>query len=312
MFKTVIMLILVLAFSSIRAEEPAESGTMPVNEKLLGRIKCRCDCDMTLDVCEKDDPYCAVRPLLVRRMEKLIQDEVAEEKIIESVEQEEISPARKAICRAGRENRFLFLFFYEKGSDKSDRMAKVIEEARGRFNDRVDVVKIDINDGREIDIIREYRIWQAPITLVMAPNGIITAGSDESVTLEELEQALISPTTVKVIGALQQHRVIFLLVQNKDTAYSKENLKTVHDVADILRKSVRVIEVDPRDKEEESFLRQIEVKPHISHSITLVISPTGGIGDRFKGKVTNKDLFASFKKVIAQKSGCGSGCGGGK
>ena len=236
--------------------------------------------------------------------------------LISGIVEEVNASSKGAIAQAMKEKKFLFLFFYEKGSGECDRMSRIIKEAKSKWKDKADFISIDINDSKEREIVGQYRIRHVPVTLVMAPNGVIITGFPGVVGLEELKEAFIPPKMIEIIGGLQERKVIFLCIQNENTEYAKENSKVVKDVADILGKSVKVVEVNPEDKREETLLQRINVQPNITNSTTIVISQTGQIGDRFEGKVTKKELFASFKKVLAQKSGCGSGgasggCGGG-
>lgn len=221
------------------------------------------------------------------------------------------SLSQKAIARASEENKFLFLFFYEKGSDECDRMADIIKQAENKWSNKANFINIDINDSKEREIVQEYAIWRTPVTLVMAPNEVIVDGLPGVVDLDDLKGVFISPKMIEIIGALQQKKIIFLSVSNENTRHAKENSNVVKDVADVLGKSVEVVEVDPKDTKETKLLKQINVKPDINNSIVLLISQTGQIGERFEGKVTKKELFVSFKNVLAQKSGCGTGGGGG-
>ena len=221
------------------------------------------------------------------------------------------TPAEKAIRLAREENKSVFLFFYKKGEEKSERMTKIIKEAEDRWSEEADFIRIDVNEGKEKEIISQYGIRRTPMTLVMASNGVIVAGFPKVVSLDDLEKAFVSPRTIEILGGLQQRKVIFLNVRDEDTQYAKENTKVLEEVAEVLGKSVKVVEVNPRDKSEEKLLKQIGVEPDITNSIVMVISQTGRMGDSFEGKVTNKQLFTAFKKVLAQKSGCGSGGSGG-
>ncbi len=218
------------------------------------------------------------------------------------------------IARAKKENKILFLFFYEKGSDQCDRMSKILKKAKSKWSHKAKFSSIDINDNKEKEIVLKYRIWRAPVTLVMTPRGFIITGFSGVVELEDLEKAFVSPKMIEIIEGLQERKVIFLLIQNKSTKYANENLKTVNDVAEVLKKSIRVIKVNPKDNKEKKLLSQVNVNPNISKSTIVVISQSGSVGDRLEGKTTKKELFLSFKKILAQKSGCGSGggCGGGK
>ncbi len=227
--------------------------------------------------------------------------------LISGIVEDVNASSKEAIAQAMKKNKFLFLSFYEKGSDECDRTAKIIEEAKSKWQDKADFISIDINDSKEREIVRQYRIWRVPVTLVMAPNGVIVTGFPGVVGLEELKEAFIPPKMIEIIGGLQERKVIFLSIQSENAKYAKENSKVVKDVADVLGKAVRVVEVNPKDEREEKLLKRINVNPNTTNAVTIIISQTGQIGDRFEGKVTKKELFASFKKVLAQKSGCGSG-----
>lgn len=228
------------------------------------------------------------------------------------VSPQEITASTKGVVKESEKgNKFQFLFFYEKGSDESDRMAKVINQAKDRWSDKAGFRSIDINDSKQRGVLSQYGIWRAPVTLVTALDGtIVVAGFPGVVGLGELEEALVSPKTIEIVGGLQQRKTIFLSVQDADTQYAEENTKAVNDVAEVLGKSVKIVEVDPKDEQEASLLKRLKVKPDTTNSVIMVIARGGVIVDRFERKVTNKELFASFKKVLAQSSGCGSGSGG--
>jgi hypothetical protein len=83
-------------------------------------------------------------------------------------------------------------------------------------------------------------------------------------------------------------------------------------VGEILRTSVRIVHLDPTNREEEPLLKMLKVDKDENESITYVVSQSGQIGSRFKGPVSRKDLFMAFQKVLAARSGCGgSGSGPG-
>lgn len=218
--------------------------------------------------------------------------------------------SEEAVAQEKKEGKFQFLFFYEKGSDKSDRMGKVIKQAKDKWSHKASFRSIDINDSKERELIWKYGISRAPVTLVMAPNGVVVGGFPGVVGLDKLKQAFVSPKTIQIVGGLQQKKTIFLSIQNADTAYAQENTKAVNNIAEVLGKAVKIIEINPRDEQEASLLKQLKVKPDTTDSVTIVLAQGGVIVDRFDRKVTNKELFASFKKVLAQKSGCGSGPAG--
>lgn len=305
----VVLCFAVWAIPSMGAEPTAAADSVGA---LAARLSCPCTGQMTLADCERENPTCTVRPVLVRRMEEMARDGAAEETIVETLAKHVAGEGERALCQARQSHRFLMLFFYEEGSDKSKQMAEVVNQAERVFHDRGDVARVNINDSREAQLVRTYGIWRAPLLLVIAPNGVVTRAFQEPAPVSELAKAFVSAKTVEIIGALQQRKVVFLLVQNDGFAAAAPNRQAAQDVAEVLSKSVAVHEVDPRDDAERDLLKQLKVAPDVTDAVTVAISPNGVIADRLAGQITSKDLFNSYKKVLAQKSGCGAGCGGGQ
>lgn len=302
------LLILVLMITFSNEKGNALTNVDMIVENLMTKIDCNCGCGLNLKNCQRDDPTCTTRPEIIEQIKRLIQEGKKEEEIIKSL----VTPAGKAINQARKEGKYLFLFFYEEGSDDCEKMSKVIKKAKKRWAKKAKFFNININGKREKEIIAKYGAYQAPLIVVIAPNGVVTRGFPGVVGLKELEEAFVSPKMTEILKALQNRKVIFLCVQNEDTKYAKEVLKTVNEVAEVLGDSVKVVKVDPLDSQEEELLKQIKVEPKVETTITMVISQSGTVGEKFTGKVSNLDLFKAFQKVVAQRSGCGgSGSGPG-
>jgi hypothetical protein len=146
----------------------------------------------------------------------------------------------------------------------------------------------------------------------MAPNGVVVREFKKNITTESLESAFVTPAMAQVLRGLQDRRVIFLTVMAEDWKNASPVQSTVSSVGEILRNSVRIIHVDPTNKEEKPMLNILKVDNGQNQSLTYVVSQSGLIGSRFEGPVSRKDLFMAFQKVLATRSGCGgSGSGPG-
>lgn len=225
-------------------------------------------------------------------------------KMPEKTRVDSISP-EEAISRSQKEGRYVILFFYEEGSAMSKKMAGVIEKAKSIWTDKAGFVDIGVNAPVSMALIKRYGIRKYPATLVVAPNGAVTAGFSGITDLKSLKTGFVSPKMAEVIKAIQGEQTIFLSVQNDKIQYSKEALAACNEAASLLEGIARVIEVDPEDKEESELMKEAGIKTPVTKAVTLVISPRGTIVDRFNGQVTKRSILDSFQKVLAKSGGCG-------
>jgi len=221
-------------------------------------------------------------------------------------------PIKQEFMEARLQNRHAILFFYQEGSGECDEAREVLRKGSEIWGDRIKISHVDINKKENDKIRKEFRVFSTPTILVMAPNGVVVREFKKNITTESLESAFVTPAMAQVLRGLQDRRVIFLTVMAEDWKNASRVQNTVSSVGEILRNSVRIIHVDPTNKEEKSMLKILKVDNSQNQSLTYVVSQSGLIGSRFEGPVSRKDLFMGFQKVLADRSGCGgSGSGPG-
>ena len=71
-------------------------------------------------------------------------------------------------------------------------------------------------------------------------------------------------------------------------------------------KATEVVMLDPNDKAEQHFLKDLQVDPRTTTAVTVLVTPPGAPVARFEGAVTKEQIAAKLKAV---QSGC---CPGGK
>ena len=274
-------------------------------------LNCGCECGLTLAHCAKEDADCTVRPTLLSRLERFMAEGKRGMDLVRAMEGP-MNPAKEQILEARFQDRYAILFFSQKGSLACEEIRHVLSKGKKLWGDEVVITEVDINKKENDKIREEYRIYSAPRVLVFAPNGVIVSEFKKNITVDGLENAFVTPATAHILRGLQDKRVIFLMVQGDGWKNAENVRKTVSGVGDILRNSVRVLQVNPGDASEESLLRTLKVDKDKNQSLTYVISQSGQIGSRFEGPVSRKDLFMAFQKVLTARSGCGgSGSGPG-
>jgi thiol-disulfide isomerase/thioredoxin len=293
-----------------KSGEPT-NGDNPELARMRTVLECTCECGLTLAYCEREDADCSVRPALLTKVERLLDEGKRGMELVRAY-MGPMHPVKQEFMEARLQNRHAILFFYQEGSGECDEAREVLREGSEIWGDRVKISHVDINKKENDEIRKEFRVFSTPTILVMAPNGVVVREFKKNITTESLESTFVTPAMAQVLRGLQDKRVILLTVMAEDWKNASRVQNTVSSVGEILRNSVRIIHVDPTNKEEQPMLKILKVDNSQNQSLTYVVSQSGLIGSRFEGPVSRKDLFMAFQKVLATRSGCGgSGSGPG-
>ena len=219
------------------------------------------------------------------------------------------SPGAAALEKAAKNNKYLFIFFWEEKNEQTNSMWGVFQAAMKKFADRAEAVQLNVADAAEKPIVDKFNVRGAPMPLVLAvaPNGAATHAFTESFDEAQLQQAFVTPCQAKCIKIIQDRGSILLCVQNGKTQFSKEAMQGVEAFkADPqYTKGTAIVVLNPADKAEVKFLKALQVDPQTATAVTLLVTPPGAPIARFEGAVTKDEIEA---KVKAAQSGCGPGC----
>lgn len=211
--------------------------------------------------------------------------------------------AELAIERVGKENKYLFLVFYKQNDQKSEEMKQVVAQAEKELSGKANFRYIDIADQSAQATIKKYGVDSAPtpITLIMAQNGAIVNGFPEKVDKDQLRNAFVSPKMAEIVKAVQDKKLVYLYIANRSMKYYKENLNLLQETAKVdLQGFARVIEVDPKDEEESSLLKQCPAKGGIKEPNLFILN-----GGRIVGQLAGE--FVKQLLLARTMSGCGGG-----
>ena len=215
-----------------------------------------------------------------------------------------------AMDRAAKAHRHLFILFYRQNDAQTQRLTAVFNNAVAAIGERADSITIPITDPSEAGIVTKFGVKDAPMPLavVLAPNGAITAGFPGKFTKEQLLGSLATPAMEKLLGALQQGKLVFLCVQNGGTRENSEAMSGVRAFRTDQRYAAasEVLMLDPSLPGERPFLTRLGVNGPVNEAMTLLIAPPGSIIGSFKGATDKNRLVATVTN--ASKGCCGAGC----
>ena len=219
-----------------------------------------------------------------------------------------------AIQRAGKDNKYLFIFFYRGNTTQTSSMRDVFNRAMNAAQGRGESISVNADDPSETGIVKKFNVKDAPMPLVLAvaPNGAITANFVTNFTERQILEAFATPAMENLLVSLQQGKLVVLCVQNGKTRFNMEAMRGVQEFVSDQRFTnfVQVLKLDPSQPRELPFLAKLGFTSPIVEAETLLIAPPGSLIGNFKGATDKNQLIATLTK--ATSGGCGAGgCGAG-
>ena len=219
-----------------------------------------------------------------------------------------------AMEQAAQAKKYLFVFFWKEENDETAAMRKVFEAATKKAAGKAQSAAVHITDASEKQIVKKFELDRAPmpLALAIAPNGAIMGGFPKKFTEGDLLDAFASPCSEQCMKALQDGKLVFLCVQNKNIKSSEEAMRGVHDFKADARYSqaTEVVMLDPVDSAETKFLADLKIDPRTPEAITAFLVPPGSVIAEFKGPTYKDGLVDTLQKAASSTCGPG-GCGPG-
>jgi len=221
-----------------------------------------------------------------------------------------------AIEHAARANKYLFVLFYKTEDEATQAMRKVFDHAVKKVVEKADSVQINVTDSSEKGIVEKLGVDRAPMPLVLAlaPNGAVTGGFPKKVEEQQLLNAFATPCLAKCLKVLQEGKVVFLCIQNKETRSNDDAMKGVKDFKADARfaELTEIVTLDPSDKAEAKLVSDLQIDPNVKEATTVFLAPPGAVIGKFTGATTKEKLTAALTAAMSSGGGCcGGGSGGG-
>jgi len=224
------------------------------------------------------------------------------------------SAAELAIEKAATQKRYVIATFYKSKDDASSKMLKTASAAAQREKDRADFVRIDVANAAHKPIIARYGLEDAPIpmTLVIAPNGAVTAAFPRTMKdTVDLKTAFVSAGMADILKVVQAGKLAVVCLKNAKTTCNAESDATIKTLcADKQLAGITdTLVMDPADPKEVEFYKRCSVKTDNPKAQIMLVAPPGRVLGVFDGDITSDQLMARLTQACGS-GGCGpSGCG---
>jgi hypothetical protein len=217
--------------------------------------------------------------------------------------------AGAALDAAAKHDKYLFIFFFDKEDSQTQAMKGVFDAALQKMSARADGITVNVADRAEKPIVDKFRARGAPmpVVLAIAPTGAPVQAFPKQFDETQLQKAFVSRCTAKCMKAIWDRHSILICVQNDRTQFNEEAMKGVKAFKDDPKyaKGMDVIMLNPADKAEQGFLKDLEVDASTGKAITVLVMPPGAPVARFTGALTKDEIETAVEKA---KSSCPPGC----
>jgi len=223
------------------------------------------------------------------------------------------SPGAAAIARAAEAGKHLFILFHEGDGEETKTARKALEAATAKLAAKAEWAAVDRAAPAERPLVEKFGIQRAPVPLIvaLAPNGIVIAGFLAGEMTEEKLQGSIAGVGLQgTLKALQGRKIVLLCVQSAETKNNEPATRAAQDLKADARYGplTEIVNLDPSDPAEASFLAKLGVDPKSDEATTVVLAPPGSVVAKFQGATSSRSLLASLQKAAAS---CASACGPG-
>jgi len=205
---------------------------------------------------------------------------------------------------ANKAGKTVFLIVTDPGVVGTDKAIDISNQAQVKYPKSA-VIKMNRSDTANTEFISENRLSGAPLPLILviASNGIVTAGfTPAQATPESLVNAIPSPKKADVQKYLSQGKSVFIVVSNKSMSTKDNVMNTCQQACIEMENNAKMIGISLDDPKEKQFLTELKVNMAATEPMTYVVNSKGQITGTFNDDVSSTTLVASAKKVAS--SGC--------
>ncbi|MEO0249812.1 MAG: hypothetical protein ABIN58_09840, partial [candidate division WOR-3 bacterium] len=148
---------------------------------------------------------------------------------------------------------------------------------QAKLSHRADFISVDVDDPAQQDVVSRYGADRSPIplTLVIAPNGAVSAGFPNEIKKTDFSEVFVSDGLAATLKVLQSQKLAAVCVQGLRTKHNKTSFATAEELkADpALGGAVEIVKVDPSDRSEANFMKMCQVDTRSTDAQLLVLAP---------------------------------------
>lgn len=206
--------------------------------------------------------------------------------------------SHRTLREAASQSKYTFLLFYKSGDSATQKMAAILKKGLAGNSGRATIAYVKANDPAERGVIAKYGLSRAPVplTVVVAPNGALTAVFAKSLTVEQIDDAFVTPTMMVTMKSLQAGKIVLVNAQGSRKSAEPRVLKSFQSDPHFKNRLVS-ISMKVADPREGKFVKQMQLDPAAKSGRLVIIAPPGVLIGKFDVNATKNQIAAALAKA---------------
>ena len=217
--------------------------------------------------------------------------------------------ASAALAAARERQAYTALYVHQGPEQRAGNLWESYEAALAddTFPDEVASAVLDLADGRQAALIDELGIEgvDAPVVLLVAPNGAITGGNAQEVDIGMIRSGLLPALDQAIILAFQRQRGVLLCIETGDAAAdgpAQVGVDAAMALA-VVSDGIDKVTATPETAGRAELLANLRLPAQPEQPITMLLMPPGRVAGLIHGPTERDAIFALIARAQS-----GGGC----
>lgn len=208
------------------------------------------------------------------------------------------SKSQQVLDQSAADRKYAFILFYKEDSNATRAMAQTIKKGVGTRQEQTNVTYVQVTDPQESAIVKRFGVQRAamPMAMAIAPNGAITAIFPPNATTDQIDNAFVTPTMMRVMKALQEGRLVFVCVQGSDETTAPPAIAEFQTDSHFQNR-IATVSFEAADPDEGKLLKQMQLDSRAKTTKTVLLAPPGVLVGKFDSTTTKDEIAAAIAKA---------------
>ncbi|WP_425618352.1 hypothetical protein NA78x_002057 [Anatilimnocola sp. NA78] len=215
--------------------------------------------------------------------------------------QQPASKAQTTMSQAAQQGKYTFVMFYKQNDAATSTMNTNLQQSLARYKNGTVLTFVQVGDPTEQALVAKYDISRAPmpVTVAIAPNGALTGIFAQQLQQEHVDNAIVTPTMMQVMKALQDGKLAFVTVQGSGAPVVPAALREFQSDPHFSTRMVSLT-MNAADPNEARFVAEMEIDPRTPATHLSLLAPPGVLVGKFAANATK----TSIATVLAEAGKC--------
>lgn len=208
-------------------------------------------------------------------------------------------PLQATLDQATASGTFTFVVFHRDGGDAGRTLTQQVAAEVQSHAEKATVATARVDDPAEKALVEKFGIARAPMPMVVvvAPNGAVTGLFPRAIKAEQVASAIVPPTMMKCMKALQDKKLVFVCLTRSDRVEVPAGVGAIQELPEF-KDRISMVGMRLDDPSEARFYEQMKLDPsQVTGPYAVLIAPPGVLVGHYDSQTTAESIAAAIHKA---------------